>query len=397
MKAFCLGIGEVLATISQPQPATERTLQLAGAECERAHVVPLPALTGVRFVAAICVAMYHFGGSTQLFWSRGFLGVSLFYVLSGFILTYAYWGRLGTSSLRDFYRARVARIYPVYVLALVVALPRFAYALITGKSESAAALVLAPLALQSWVPSAALAWNAPGWSISNELAFYLAFPLCLGLSLKLGSVRASLFALASVVAAIGVAWLVFVLNPDGLPSYSPESSGRWLNVVKFNPVMHLPEFFVGVASACLYMDRRWRHLFVRLARFDWLVACGTVVLVVVVSAPYPVLHTGLFAIGFALLVLALAGGTGPLARLLSGSHVAKLGEASFALYLVHGEVWGYAGIISRRVGWLNMEGVATRWMLLGASIVIALFVFHIVEEPARAWIRGNRARTTHPG
>src|ERR1700730_18186865 len=87
----------------------------------------LDALTGVRFFAAFAVFMFHYGASFSeqigvpkpltTFLHNGYYGVSMFFVLSGFIMTYTYIGRLSTKiELYDFAVARIARIYPVYLL-----------------------------------------------------------------------------------------------------------------------------------------------------------------------------------------------------------------------------------------------------------------------------------------
>src|SRR5271167_2116696 len=91
----------------------------------------LPAVTSLRFFAAFHVALFHMkeiGVLTGPAWLKalagiGYVGVSFFFVLSGFILVYTYAGR--TISLRDFWQARFARIYPAYVFSLVLSFPFF--------------------------------------------------------------------------------------------------------------------------------------------------------------------------------------------------------------------------------------------------------------------------------
>ncbi|HVE66393.1 MAG TPA: acyltransferase, partial [Thermoanaerobaculia bacterium] len=150
----------------------------------------LPALTGLRFVAAMAVVLYHvpmkpFASETATrLTAYGYLGVSLFFVLSGFILTYTYidphTGAL-RGSVRDFWWARVARIYPVYLIALLLSLPIFLIfrVLVAAPAARPPALLsaaLTPLLLQAWWPTTATQWNTPGWSLSVELFFYALFP-----------------------------------------------------------------------------------------------------------------------------------------------------------------------------------------------------------------------------
>ncbi len=156
----------------------------------------LPALTSLRFFAALHVMLFHLynmkvltgGGWYRKLASIGYVGVSLFFVLSGFILVYTYAGR--EMNLRRFWQARFARIYPAYLFSLVLTAPFFFYVCIKlkdmdipffawVKNHLLLSSTLVPLLLQSWVPNAALAWNSPAWSLSVEAFFYLLFPLIL--------------------------------------------------------------------------------------------------------------------------------------------------------------------------------------------------------------------------
>jgi peptidoglycan/LPS O-acetylase OafA/YrhL len=137
----------------------------------------LPALTGARFVAAIVVVLFHTvlprlgeDGLLVRLLGGGYLGVSFFFVLSGFILAYTYLHDTSAlrASRRAFWRARFARVYPVYVLALVVAAPLFLkqWILDVWQTERLSggllAAALSPLLLQAWWPTAgALAGRPP--------------------------------------------------------------------------------------------------------------------------------------------------------------------------------------------------------------------------------------------
>ena len=149
----------------------------------------LHALTGLRFVVAFQVLAYHALApkAASPFWMRslvgsGYVGVSLFFVLSGFVLTYTYHDALrdGTATRRAFLASRVARIYPVYLLSLAVALPplfwliaskglRMDWGWFTQLVAMYAGLV------QAWDPRRACVLNCPAWSLSDEAFFYLAF------------------------------------------------------------------------------------------------------------------------------------------------------------------------------------------------------------------------------
>src|SRR5215470_10639156 len=136
----------------------------------------LNALTTLRFFAALHVVLFHMrvvgilpGGPWwhQNFASIGYVGVNFFFVLSAF-------------SVRKFWLARFARIYPAYVLSLIVAAPFFFFAVrhldlpffAWSKQHLLAACLLTIVLLQSWIPQAALTWNSVCWSLSVEAFFY---------------------------------------------------------------------------------------------------------------------------------------------------------------------------------------------------------------------------------
>jgi peptidoglycan/LPS O-acetylase OafA/YrhL len=153
----------------------------------------LPAVTSFRFFAAFHVVIFHFQAMKvylgpvwfQKLSSIGYVGVSFFFVLSGFILVYTYAGR--PLKLGQFWRARFARIYPAYAFSLLLTGPFFFYAMLKfdipffvwPKAHAKLVVALVLGLLQAWVPQAALAWNSVAWSLSVEAFFYLLFPFLL--------------------------------------------------------------------------------------------------------------------------------------------------------------------------------------------------------------------------
>lgn len=159
-------------------------------------VAQINALTGLRFFAATIVVLFHFAsfGSVTLrhFMSHGFIGVTIFFVLSGFILSYTYSSGPGAmrGTKRSFWIARVARLYPVYVIGMGLFLP------IVARSDDsvvikAAAGFLSLMMAQAWLHPLGLVWgmwNPPGWSLSAEAFFYLLFPFVCPMLSKLSKI-----------------------------------------------------------------------------------------------------------------------------------------------------------------------------------------------------------------
>jgi len=125
----------------------------------------LPSLTALRFFAAFWVFCFH-----SFLWmgdrsvvadlsSVGYAGVSVFFVLSGFILSYNYLG--SDFTLKEFWAARAARIAPVYWLTLLLAFPPLLRNLMIGRLSPSVSVIAAPVFLQSWFPVPQI-WNTPG-------------------------------------------------------------------------------------------------------------------------------------------------------------------------------------------------------------------------------------------
>jgi peptidoglycan/LPS O-acetylase OafA/YrhL len=335
------------------------------------------------------------------FLGAGYTGVSLFFVLSGFVLAYNYLtpDATGVGSVRDFFVARFARVYAVYLIGMVVAFPIFVRDVqrASGETRTASSIgaeliatTASALALvQAWIPSYACGLNCPGWSLSAEAFFYALFPL-LGLWLAKRK-RATLLAIAAGAWMLSCSVALFYVqrDPDGLRSATAAMNGTWLNVLKFNPLVRLPEFAIGVATGLVFL-RNPR------AMQNWapIVSIGALLILGVLftlheQLPYPLLHNGLLAALYALLVFSLASGTGAIANWLSTRSMKLLGEASFALYLLHVAVLVYimkalsvAGYSMNRMPWL----IALYLVVVQA---LAILVLKRIEEPARRAVRNR--------
>lgn len=346
----------------------------------------LHSLTVLRFVAALFVVFFHQGQSTALVnapgWLKnmagaGYLGVSLFFVLSGFILTYVYTRQAAPIDHRRFWQARFARVYPVYVLGLIVAVPFYLWFIHVGVF-SPAALILAPVLLQAWVPTAAQAWNSPGWSLSVEVLFYLLFPF---LGVAIAKLRSN-FLLPGLL----LSWLVMLTPPllcgffiDGSWQATAATNTIWINILKFNPVFHLGEFVAGIFAA---------RFFIRypLNGSLWIpvLAGGAILGIMAVSPslPYILLHNGLLVPLSALLICGLAYAS---PNLYVPRGLITLGEASYALYLLHLPIWVLMDGITHRVGY-NMRTQVGFWIYLVICLFVSVLAFRYVECPGRNFL-----------
>lgn len=364
----------------------------------------LPALTGLRFIAAMLVVCLHYTTTilaprSELLHrmaSMGEVGVSIFFILSGFILIYVYpiEGRAIRGSVSRFFAARFARIYPAYLCAALFSLPLIAWNLAPSFGWPT---VLATLGLlQAWVPSMALEWNGPGWSLSAEAFFYACFPV-LALALGLLSVRKLCMLLAALwFVLLGVSSLYHILQPDGpAPVWPP----TWLVVVWFNPLSRLPEFAMGIALG---------HLYGRVQRGDlqlpwWArpkillpTSLTASVLGLIFGPSLPTVYSGhgVFDPAFAAVIFSLPAASGIVARFLASTPMVALGEGSYSIYLLQAPVWGW---VCHLWGLSNAQAIAMPSMVafqIGALILLALLVHRLIEEPARQAIRARLARAS---
>lgn len=301
----------------------------------------LGALTSLRYIIALHVAFYHFvrpferWGHGRSFMEAGYTGVSFFFLLSGFILTYTHAAEYtaGRGSAPRFWMARFARIYPVYLLAVLLAVYVQHHLLLFPMERRA---VLADLVLlQSWSSRLVRNFNVPAWSLSCEAFFYLLFPFVV-LRLVRRSRAAYLWSIAGFV-LLGMAAPLWGLLHYASPAWHelPDTRVGYGEVLRIRrlPLLALPEFLAGVSLGWFYVHH---GVSARLSR--WLAWTGGICLVLVLCVsdhlPYLMLHNGLLIPLQCAVVLGLCGQHG-LTRFLSHRWLMVLGEGSYSLYLIH--------------------------------------------------------------
>ncbi len=361
---------------------------------------PLPALTGLRFFAAAHVVLFHYVAAGDFavpavmgaLAATGQAGVSLFFVLSGFILTYAYLtpgGALRGTAL-SFWRARVARVYPLYALALVVAFPLLLGAWFVnfglapgGIAHLVAVVFSAPLLIQSWTPGAELQWNGPGWSLSVEAFFYLLFPLILPRLARMPLRRAALLA--------GVLWAATATLRVLQVTAGWDDDSVLRELLYRHPVMRLPDFVAGIV-ACRWFQRRAAEPTDRRVGGTTMAAIAGGLLLAVVGTTWVqpnMMNTTLLIPLYAALFVGLAEG-GPLAKALGVRPLQYLGEISYALYLLHVPVHVYVeqAAALAPAGLLAGPGVAVASAVI--SLLAAALAYRFVELPWRERLRHGR-------
>lgn len=361
---------------------------------EQSMLLPL---TSLRFFAAAAIVVAHLQNAFGFSASPANLSVaiSFFFVLSGFILTYRYPVLRGRRAIGRFYLARVARIWPLHVATLIVAV------LLAGTPFVLSGEFLANLFLvQAWSPVVvqAMSFNGVAWTISDEAFFYLLLPLVV-LSWRSRLV----LSIASVAFCAGV--LVIGSQMVGDAPMEPMTEPSWYTVAHVNPAMRFLEFLIGCLACRLYQSARsprlpfllWTLLeaiciaALLFAVFRGYLVQGWLYPYVSPLTYYWMLHAGAAPV-LALVILCFAHEGGFFSRILQNPALVLLGEISFSTYMIHQLLirWWL------RQGWADTSWNLPSLLALVATIYIASYLsWRFFETPVRRAILSPR-RTLSP-
>ena len=367
----------------------------------------IKALSGLRIVAALWVVLFHFrpllaqaspsvSSALAPVLNAGAQGVDLFFILSGFVLTWNYLDRMGqawsTRATLRFLWLRLARVWPVYLVTMHLAAAWIIFTLYVGHVP-AEPPVVDQLNAISWIRQVLLvqlwfqpyfdgsSWDGPAWSISAEWLAYLLF----------GALVLVIFRIASATRARGLLWLavaaslppVLLLLASGV-FYTPWS---WLPRI-------VMQFTAGALACAAVRKLQLSHRARQASGLASLVLGGAIVggLYLLDAHPPASIYDagGLVDVLFVPLVVTMAIGVGTLPALLSTPIVVYLGHISFSLYMVH-------ELVHTAWNWAVMQFEITLTPSWSAKIVVlgliavagigAALLYHLVEEPARRWMR----------
>jgi peptidoglycan/LPS O-acetylase OafA/YrhL len=350
----------------------------------------LPALTGIRCFAALNLVFFHFAdprsfGPLSPVVNGGYISVSFFLLLSGFILTYNYADRAakGTFTARSFWSARFSRLYPVYAFSLLLSAGMLTQEVQAHtRFDFALGMILTPLLLQGWHPVLSTFWNTPAWTMSTEAFFYVLFPWLITRR-RPRQVRTILLMLLGVwLSSLILPALYMHFNPDGDVHPDRYSVGVWMRALKFMPLQHLPSFLFGMGLGFLNEKIRPESR-KRLALGIFAFVALYLVLLIGDRLPYVMMHDGLLMPLFAGVILCLAG-RNLIARFFGLLPFIAIGEASYCLYLLHFNLWQ----ILHDSHLLEKSGLIAYdpWISYVLVVIVALMTKRLIERPVRGWI-----------
>lgn len=359
----------------------------------------LDQLTSLRFFAAMMIVFHH---SVGLFGFDGVpvnlgQGVSFFFVLSGFILTYVYPRLDSWPATRNFWKARVARIWPAYLVSLLLGCWLESYHWDTWPALAHVFMV------QGWIPISTyyFSYNGVAWSVSTEFFFYLAFP-----ALIYRWDRTWMLKLAAWAAMLLL--MFWLLNAFAVPEYvapGPGAAARGVTqhgLVYISPLTRIFEFMFGMCVALAWRrkpDPQWGPLLATALELAAVALCALCMWYLarlgpgINSSPFGlalglwVAHCGT-VFCFGALIYVLAHGRGKLSLLLSQPPLVLLGEISFSLYLLHRMMLTYYRTLIPELG--SLSNPAAFAVFLGILLTASYLMWTLVEMPARRLIMGAK-------
>jgi len=356
---------------------------------------PIPPLTSLRFFAAALVVAFHYDPDRfprlpdfiHDWLETGYESVTFFFILSGFVLSYVYFGsdpgRTNTT-LKSFFVARFGRLFPAYYLSLLIALPFFVAPNFFQEEPAPPNLLYHGLAVlfsvQSWWPEAALAWNPPAWSVSVEWFLYLTFPIIAWATRFLpgGAFLVGSYLLVALVAA----FRVMVMEP--LMDDEPD---KWRNFALFFPLFHLPQFIFGVALGRVHLLGPRPSP----ALAGWMFAAGLVGLMVLFGdleeLPARIRSNAVLVILFGMLVFGAAQSGHAAYRALSFRPLVYLGTISYSMYALHQPIEFYWEWIGPRALGANLPYVLDFALYFGIVTGVSALSYRFIETPFRRRIR----------
>ena len=338
-------------------------------------------LTGLRFYTALWVFLYHFcvytGGMSNFFFRKGYLGVDIFFVLSGFILTYAYHksfflDKVNTKKYYNFLVKRFAKIYPLQILTFCIV----GVLLLVGKYVfHQKDLIIRPdhivsnlLMIHAWNINDALSWNTHSWSLSDEWFAYVFLFISAVFIIKMNKIIGRI--------VLGFAVLFFIVRWFGIENFD-------LNQYTYNGIERIiPEFFLGVLIGLLRFD-------FDISKKSASLIFGVSVLTLFILTITDFKVDALCMLLFAGMIYSLSFPT-YIDKLFNSKRMVYLGNISFAFYMFQLTAFYVFKPFQNYIGKLNVSEYISNpielLILFFINLAMASLAFKYFEEPVRFYL-----------
>lgn len=341
----------------------------------------LKPLTSIRFIFALMVLLSHCGGINSYFnkhiFEEGFVGVSFFFVLSGFIISYRYREQLQENciSKRKFLIARIARIYPLHLVTLFLSI-LLHREILQHIIARLARFVPNLLLLQAFIPKESFyySFNAPSWSLCCEMFFYTLFPF---LVKWLNSPRKLLFAL----------FIPITIILTGM-QFTPEDQVIVNTIWYVNPFIRLTDFLMGMLLYEVYKkmkDISWKKT---QATIYEALAILLFLLFYLLSDSVSIVHraSAYYWLPVSMVIFVFSLQKGLLSDLLSNRLLIYLGEISFGVYMFHYLVIQIYSRTVARIG-IELNAFASFIIILSTTLLLSAFSFRYFEKAANRKVK----------
>ena len=340
-------------------------------------------LTFTRFVAAIAIVAYHFGRPLNIFshplvskiLTQANIGVSFFFILSGFVMIIAYGSKKNIDSY-SYLKNRFSRIYPLYLFAILLMLILQTF---DAKEDFVFSdLILNVLMLQAWFPEKVFTVNLTGWSLSVEFLFYAIFPLMFNFFYQK-------YKLKQLVIPVFLIWFftqIFLFCAI---------NGHWViineSVTKrfllYFPLMHINQFLAGNLAGLFFIQ----HLKNRSGNYDLIIALlfCLIPLALIFRPEFLNYHDGLLALLFIPLIIFISLNTGIITKIFSQKIFVFLGEISYGIYILQIPVFGFTEYALQK---LRISGDLKLFLCgVTALLFFSALSYLFIEKPLREKIK----------
>lgn len=337
-------------------------------------------LTSLRFIFAMMVFGAHCYVIDNFFdahfFKEGFVGVSFFFMLSGFIIAYNYQYKLQENQIskRTFWVARIARVYPLHWLTLLIAALLGNYVTASGCMNWGKHFVASLTLTNAYIPQADyfFSFNSPSWSLCCEQLFYFCFPFLIPLA-KNKKQLLYLFLILSLLVVIGM-----YLTPE------EKIKGYWY----VNPITRLPDFIAGMLLFHLYECLKDKPITSGQGSVMEILSVLIFLSFYLFAAEVPKVYrySCYYWLPVALLLTSFSLQKGLLSRFLSNRLLMIGGEISYSFYLIH------LFVLLTYTEWKNENGFDIAWyisipILFGVTLLLSVFSYLYFEKPMNKRIK----------
>lgn len=324
-------------------------------------------LTSLRFIFAMMVFGAHCyvidNFFSAHFFKEGFVGVSFFFVLSGFIITYNYQHKLEErkTDKRTFWIARIARVYPLHWLTLFIAAMSGDYVVASGSVDWIAHFLTSLTLTNAYIPKDDyfFSFNSPAWSLCCEQLFYFCFPFLIPLAKNYRRLLYA-FVFVAVIVIVGM-----YLAPQ------EEIKGYWY----VNPITRFPDFIVGMLLFRLYeylKEQKITSLQGSMMEFLSVIVFMSFYLYAE-EIPKVYRYSCYYWLPVAMVLISFALQKGILSRLLNNRFMITGGEISYSFYLIH------LFILLPYAEWQKSTDLKIEWYCSVPVLFVIIFLLSILS------------------